>query len=71
MTFRSLRNYLNTRNLLVLATEMFKVKNGITPPLQEEIFHIANLNYNLRNKRKLKSHNVKKSLLVQSPWLFF
>ena len=39
---------------------MFKVKNGITPPLLEEIFQMANPNYNLRNKTGSKSHNVKR-----------
>ena len=39
---------------------MFKVKNGITPPLLEEIFQMANPNYNLSNKTGSKSHNVKR-----------
>ena len=38
---------------------MFKVKNGMSPPLLEESFQIAKPNYNLRNKGEFKSHNVK------------
>ena len=45
---------IHTRNLQILATEMSKVKNGTAPPLLEEVFQIANPNYNLRNKRKFK-----------------
>ena len=37
----------------------FKVKNRIAPTLLEEVSQIVNPNYNLRNKREFKSHNVK------------
>ena len=39
---------IHTRNLWILATEMFKIKNGIAPPLLEEVLKIANPNYNLK-----------------------
>ena len=42
-----------------MATEMFKVKYGIVPPLLEEFFLIGNPTYNLRNKKEFKSHIVK------------
>ena len=37
---------------MTLQPEMFKVKNGIAPPLLE-VFQIVNPKYNLRNKREL------------------
>ena len=50
---------IHTRNFNTLAPQMFKVKNGMSPPLLEESFQIAKPNYNLRNKGEFKSHNVK------------
>ena len=47
---------IHTRNLQVLATVMFKLKNGIATL---EIFQIAHPKYNLGSKREFKSHNVK------------
>ena len=38
----------HTRNLQILATEMFKVYRNISPPIFSEIFHGLDLNYNLR-----------------------
>ena len=49
---------------------MSKVKNGTVPPLLEEVFQIANPNYNLRNKRNLNKAMLKRSPLAQSLWLF-
>ena len=38
----------HTRNLQMLATEIFKVyQKIITPPIFSEIFHRRNINYNL------------------------
>ena len=42
---------IHMRNLQILATEMFKVKSEIAPPLLEEVFQIVNPNYHLRNTR--------------------
>ena len=39
---------LHTRNLQILATEMFKVYQNIYPPIFREIFHQSGNNYNLR-----------------------
>ena len=40
---------LHNRNLWILATEMFKVYNNITPPILTEIFNKWNPNYQLRH----------------------
>ena len=47
------------RNLQVLATEIFKTKNGYNPPLMNEIFRFLEPSYNLRNSNSLQRTNVK------------
>ena len=47
------------RNLQVLATEIFKTKNGYNPPLMNEIFRFIEPSYNLRNSNSLQRTNVK------------
>ena len=44
---------IHQRNLQLLATEIFKVKNGVSTGLTEDIFHFVNKPYNLRNNRIL------------------
>ena len=39
---------IHTKNLQILATEMFKVCRNISPPIFSEIFHRRDINYNLR-----------------------
>ena len=39
---------IHTRNLQMLATEMFKVYRNISSPIFSEIFHRRDINYNLR-----------------------
>ena len=39
------------RNIQKLATEMFKIKNGLSPLPVRDIFKDHKQNYNLRNKR--------------------
>ena len=39
---------IHTRNMQILATEMFKVHRNISPPIFSEIFHRRDENYNLR-----------------------
>ena len=39
---------IHTRNLQILATEMFKVYRNISPPIFNEVFHQRGNNYNLR-----------------------
>ena len=47
------------RNLQLLASEIFKTKNGLNPKFMEEIFTFKNLAYNLRNNTSLKIGNLK------------
>ena len=44
---------IHQRNLQLLATEIFKVKNGVSTGLTEDIFHFVNKPCNLRNSRIL------------------
>ena len=44
---------IHKRNLQLLATEIFKVKNGVSTELTEDIFHFVNKHYDLRNNRIL------------------
>ena len=44
---------IHQRNLQLLATEIFKVKNGVSTGLTENIFHFVNKAYDLRNNRIL------------------
>ena len=39
---------IHSRNLQILAKEMFKVYRNISPPIFSEIFHRRDINYNLR-----------------------
>ena len=40
---------IHQRNLQLLATEIFKVKNGVSTGLTEDFFHFVNKPYDLRN----------------------
>ena len=48
------------RNIHVLATEMYKAKNGLSPPIIRNIFPINDRSYSLRNtnyfKRRKKNY---------------
>ena len=48
---------IHVKNLQVLLTEMFKVKNGIAPKIISDIFKLTNPIYNLRNKRDFVSNH--------------
>ena len=48
----------HTRNLQILATEMFKVYRNISPPIFSEIFHRRDINYNLRINSDFAMPNV-------------
>ena len=41
---------IHVRNLQVIVTEMFKVKNGVAPKTVSDIFKLSNPTYNLTNK---------------------
>ena len=64
---------IHTRNLQILATEMFKVYQNIYSPIFSEIFHWRDINYNLRINPGLVMSNVRsifhgsKSIFYLSP----
>ena len=48
------------RNIQLLATELFKVKNGLSPPFMNEMFvENAQHSYDLRKKTEFTRNNVK------------
>ena len=47
------------RNLQKLATEMYKVKNGIAPLIMNHVFEVTDSHYNLRNNKTWTTHNVR------------
>ena len=51
---------IHSRNIQLLATELFKVKNGLSQPFMNEIF-VENIEhyYDLRKKNEFKRNNVK------------
>ena len=51
------------RNLHYLVTEVYKVKNNISPEIMRDIFHFQeNENYNLRSGIHLASRNMRTTL---------
>ena len=50
---------IHTRNLEILATEMFKVYRNISPPIFSEIFHGRDIDYNLRINSDFAVPNVR------------
>ena len=51
---------MHQRNLQILATEMFKVKNNLAPEIMTEVFEIKEPHYNLRSEASLyKRENIK------------
>ena len=50
---------IHQRNLPLLATEIFKIKNALNPKIMEEIFTFKNVDYDLRNNTSLKIGNLK------------
>ena len=49
---------IHQRNLQILATEIFKTKNGLNPVIMEDVFKFKNLTYNFRNAETLNRSNV-------------
>ena len=45
---------IHQRNLQLLATEIFKIKNELNPKIMEEIFKFKSVDYNPRNNTSLK-----------------
>ena len=50
---------IHTRNLQMLATEMFKVYRGMSPPIICELFRRRDISYNLRSNSNFAVPNVK------------
>ena len=48
---------IHQRNLQLLATEIFKRRNGLNPVIMEDIFKFKNLTYNFRNVETLNRSN--------------
>ena len=49
---------INQRNLQILATEIFKTKNGFNAVIMEDVFKFKNLTYNFQNAETLNRSNV-------------
>ena len=48
------------KNLQVLVTEIYEVKNGIAPEIMKDIFELQNLSYNLRSTcNQFRRENIK------------
>ena len=50
---------MHNRNLLTLASEMFKVYNNIAPPIFTEVFNKRNPNYQLRRTSHFSIHPIR------------
>ena len=75
LTFQELLNLDNSftihhRNLQKLATEMFKIKNNISPTLIQELFPVNENHYDLRNKRCWETSNVRTTCYGTETLLF-
>ena len=61
------------QNLQILATEIYKAKNKISPEVVNSLFEFTNQNYNLRNtsilkwRRHLTGHYGSESLVSLAP----
>ena len=44
---------MHQRNLEILATKIFRTKNGLNPVIMEDVFNFKNLAYNFRNAETL------------------
>ena len=49
---------IHQRNLQILATEIFKTKNGLRPVIMDDVFNFKNLAYNFQNAESLNRSNV-------------
>ena len=50
---------IHMRNIHSLVTELYKVKNQISPKLMTDIFKLRNVSYDLRNNSNFEARNVK------------
>ena len=75
LTFQELLDLDNSftihhRNLQKLATQMFKIKNNLSPILMQGLFPIHENNYDLRNKRCWETSNVRTTCYGTETLLF-
>ena len=47
----------NQRNLQILATKIYKVRNDLGPEIMKDIFHFVQKSYSLRNDSTLQTQN--------------
>ena len=47
------------KNIQALMIEIYKLLNGLSPPIMNDLFNIREMQYNLRNFRELQSYNVR------------
>ena len=52
---------IHQRNLQILAVEIFKVHNNITPEIIKDVFELKNHQYNFRRDLRLQRRNVRSS----------
>ena len=52
---------IHQRNLQILAIEIFKVHNNITPEIIKDVFELKNHQYNFRRDLRLQRRNVRNS----------
>ena len=50
---------IHQKNLQVLATEIFKTKNGLNPEIMKNIFSFIEPVYHLKSNNRLERHNLK------------
>ena len=56
-----------TRNLQVLVTEIFKVKNNLSPEIMKQVFDFQEPHYNLRSETsRFRKENVKQHTMASS-----
>ena len=60
---------IHQRNLQLLATEIFKVKNGVSTGLTDDIFHFVNKSYDLRIIEYYLERETGQCLMVQKVFL--
>ena len=46
---------IHSRNLQLLATKMYKLRNGLAPKIMEDLFPLREINYNIRGCNVFKS----------------
>ena len=55
---------IHQKNLQILATEIYKVKNDLGPKIMADIFHFVEKQYNLRNNSIMQNLGQQTNVLV-------